>query len=139
MNEDRTAADYAKRLRRVELMISKILRVGVVTSLAIIVAGTLLSFVHHPDYLTSPSELARLTKPGAAFPRTLTQVVHGLRQLRGQAGVVVGLLLLVATPVARVAASTVGFAYLRERTYVVITTVVFALLVLSFWCGRAAG
>ena len=127
------------RTRRAELAISTVLRVGVSVSLAIIVAGTILSFVHHPTYVSSSAELARLTKPGAAFPRTLEQVLAGLRDGRGQAVVVLGLLVLIATPVARVAVSILGFFYQRDRVFVVFTTVVLILLLLSFWLGRIEG
>ncbi len=125
--------------RRVELVISTLLRVGVATSLTVVVAGTILSFVHHPGYVSAPAALAHLTQPGAAFPHTLSEVLEGLRAGRGQAVVVLGLLLLIATPVLRVAASIVGFVYQRDRTYVVITSIVLTLLLLSFWLGRAGG
>jgi uncharacterized membrane protein len=127
------------RARRVELAISTLLRVGVSVSLAIIVAGTILSFVHHPAYASSSAELARLTKPGAAFPHTLVQVLAGLREGRGQAVVMLGLLVLIATPVARVAVSILGFFYQRDRVFVLFTTVVLVLLLLSFWLGRVEG
>jgi uncharacterized membrane protein len=46
-------------------------------------------------------------------------------------------LLLVATPVARVAFSIVGFALERDRLYVVITTIVLAILLYSLIAGVA--
>jgi uncharacterized membrane protein len=46
---------------------------------------------------------------------------------------------LVATPVARVALSIAVFARQRDRTYVVITSIVLGLLLLSFALGRAGG
>ena len=42
-----------------------------------------------------------------------------------------GLLLLIATPVARVAFSLVAFIRQRDRTYIVITTIVLGLLLYS--------
>jgi uncharacterized membrane protein len=140
MSRDTTQPPVTERTpaRDVELVISTLLRVGVATSLTVIVAGTILSFVHHPDYVSTPDALTHLTEPGAAFPHTLSQVSEGLRQQRGQAVIVVGVLLLIATPVLRVAASIVGFIYQRDRVYVVITSIVLALLLLSFWLGRVA-
>jgi uncharacterized membrane protein len=139
MNRDaaRLQTEAPTPARRVELVISMLLRIGVATSLTVIVAGTILSFVHHPEYVSAPEALAHLTQPGAAFPHTLSQVLDSLRAQRGQAVVVIGVLLLVATPVLRVAASIVGFVYQRDRAYVAITSVVLALLLLSFWLGRA--
>jgi uncharacterized membrane protein len=135
--EGENPADH--RTRQVELLISNLLRIGVVTSLAVVVAGTVLSFVHHPDFLSSPRELARLTTPGAAFPRTPGEVLAGLRRFQGRAVVVLGLLLLVATPVMRVAVSVFAFVYERDRKFVLITSIVLALLLLSFVLGKAEG
>jgi uncharacterized membrane protein len=128
----------AARVRKVELLISNLLRFGVATSLVIIVAGTLLSFVHHPDYVAAPAELKRLAQPGAAFPHTVAEVRVGVANLRGQAIVVVGLLVLLATPVARVAVSIFAFLYQGDRAFVVLTTTVLLLLLLSFVLGRVA-
>ena len=50
-----------------------------------------------------------------------------------------GLLLLIATPVARVAASIVLFARERDFTFVIITTTVLLLLLLSFVLGATGG
>jgi uncharacterized membrane protein len=127
------------RARAVELLISNLLRVGVAASLLLVAAGTVISFVHHPDYLTQPPALQRLTTPGAAFPHTIRDVIRGVEDFRGQAIVMVGLMLLIATPVARVAVSILGFVYERDRRYVIITTIVLALLVLSFVLGKAEG
>jgi uncharacterized membrane protein len=134
-----TTTPPADRARSVELLISNLLRIGVVTSLLVIVAGTMVSFIRHPEYLSQPPALQRLTTPGAAFPHTLRDVIHGLREGRGQSVVIVGLLLLIATPVVRVAVSVLGFVYEGDRRYVVITVIVLALLVVSFVLGKAEG
>ncbi len=123
----------------IEVLISTLLRTGVLTSVFFIAAGTLISFVHHPEYLRSAEELRRLTQPGAAFPRTLRQVYDGLVDFRGQAFVMLGLFLLIATPVARVAVSILIFLVERDRIFAVLTTVVLGLLLLSFVLGRVEG
>jgi uncharacterized membrane protein len=124
---------------QLELLISRVLRVGIISSMAIILAGTLLSFVHHREYVTSPAELERLTRPGAAVPQTLHGVWIGVLGLRGQSIVTLGLLLLILPPVLRVATSVLWFAAERDRTYLAITTVVLVLLLLSFVLGNALG
>jgi uncharacterized membrane protein len=121
-----------------ESLISTLLRVGVATSLCLVVLGTIVSFVHHPSYLSSPQDLKPLTQPGAA-PSTLGEVAAGLAQLRGQAIVTLGLLLLVATPIARVSLSIVIFAREGDRRFVLITTLVLSLLIASFLLGQAGG
>ena len=127
------------RVRAIELLISNLLRVGVVTSLLFVLIGETISFVRHPEYLRHPPALQRLTSPGAAFPHTLHDVLRGVRDGRGQAIVMIGLLLLIATPVVRVAVSILAFVYERDWRYVVITTLVLGLLVLSFVLGKAEG
>ncbi|MDQ1517080.1 MAG: hypothetical protein QOE80_2910 [Actinomycetota bacterium] len=134
--EDSQAED---RVRRVELAISSLLRIGVLTSLLVVLAGTVVTFVHHPHYLSSRHDLVPLTKPGAEFPHTVPSVIRGLEHSQGRAIVMAGLLLLIATPVLRVAISVLAFVYQRDRTFVVITTVVLALLLTSFVLGRGGG
>lgn len=133
------ATDQDARVRRAELIISAVLRVGVVTSLVVIVAGSLLTFLHHPEYISGASDLDRLTRPGSAMPHSLREVVTGILNLRGQSIVAAGLLLLILTPVVRVGVSILAFRAQRDGTYVLITSGVFVLLLLSFVLGRPAG
>jgi uncharacterized membrane protein len=126
-------------VRRAELIISGVLRTGVLLSMAIILAGTLLTFVRHREYVSSPAELVRLSQPGEAVPQTLQDVLSGVRELRGQSIVAAGLLLLILTPVVRVATSILVFVAQSDRTYVLITSVVLLLLLLSFLLGHALG
>ncbi len=136
-NSPRTSGPEAdERVRRVELLISNLLRTGVIASLTIILIGTILSFVHHPAYVSSSAELQHLTQTGAAFPYTWRDVMAGVKDLRGQAIVVVGLLLLIATPIGRVAVSILAFIYQRDRVYTLITLAVLCLLLLSFVLGK---
>jgi uncharacterized membrane protein len=129
-----SAAD--ERVRRVELIISTLLRVGVLVSLALIVIGTIVSFVHHPDYFTSAANFNRLTAPGAAFPHTLNGVLEGLGAASGQAIVMLGLLVLIATPVLRVAVSIFAFVYQEDWLFMGITALVLLLLLFSFVLGK---
>lgn len=127
--------DADERVRNVELLISNLLRTGVLVSLALVVIGTVIAFVHHPDYFTSPTDLSRLVKPGAAFPHSMSEVIEGILLLRGQAIVTLGLLLLIATPVMRVAVSIFAFIYQDDWIFTCITALVLLLLLLSFFLG----
>jgi len=124
------------RLRRVELVISVLLRGGVIVSLSLVVFGTVLSFLHHPSYLHSASDLQRLASPGAAFPHSPHEIKEALQAWQGQAFVAAGLIVLIATPVMRVAVSILAFLYQRDRVFVLLTTIVLALLLLSFVLGN---
>jgi uncharacterized membrane protein len=144
MNESakKTANDAPPRLvaaGRVELIISVLLRTGVLLSLLVIIAGLTLTFAHHPQYLQSSAAGKRLASPDAEFPHSLGEMSRGLLALRGQAMVVLGLLMLIATPILRVAVSIAAFAIDRDWTYVAITTTVLLVLLLSFFLLGKAG
>ncbi len=124
-------------VHHVELIISTLLRIGVTVSLLTVIAGTVISFMHHPDYLKGKSELAGLTTPGQALPHSVGEIFQGIAEGRGQALVLLGLLLLLATPVMRVAISIFAFLFQKDWTFSIITTVVLLLLLLSFMLGRA--
>ena len=119
-------------MKRVERLISWLLLGGVATSMATVLFGLLLMFVHHREYLQSAADCRRLTAPGAAFPHTLADVPRGVVDGRGQAVVALGLLLLIATPILRVAVSLLGFVLQRDPTYAVISAVVLIVLLISF-------
>ena len=136
---DRTEGEGVDRVRRVELTISNLLRIGVLTSLVVVVFGTAVTFVHHPGYVTSGRDLHRLTGPDADFPHSVPAVIRGIEHHQGRSLVVAGLLLLIATPVLRVAVSIVAFAVQRDRMFVVVTSIVLAVLLASFILGKAGG
>jgi uncharacterized membrane protein len=76
--------------------------------------------VHYGEFRGQPPELT-----------SVAGVVRGVRALDPRAVIQLGLLLLIATPVARVAFSLVAFLRQRDRTYVVITSIVLLLLLYS--------
>jgi uncharacterized membrane protein len=70
------------------------------------------------------------------FPHTLDQVWAGLLVFQPQAIIALGLVLLIATPVIRVAASVIAFALEHDRRYVIITFAVLVILIASFVLGK---
>ncbi len=133
---DKSPMQRADAVRRVELLLSRLLRAGVVVSLLTVVTGLVMSFARHPDYSRSVEALERLTHPDTAMARSLGDVWRGIAEGRGQAVTALGLLLLIATPVVRVAASVVAYLVERDWTYAIITGIVLALLVVSFVIGK---
>jgi uncharacterized membrane protein len=117
-----------------ELLISNLLRSGVVLSLTLVTFGMSLTFFHHPDYFSSAQALQRLTAPERG-PHDLADVLADVMNARGQAFVMVGLLVLMATPVLRVALSLLVFSRQKDRAFVTVTSVVLGLLLLSFLVG----
>jgi uncharacterized membrane protein len=122
-----------------DAIVATLLRVGVLLSIAIIAAGMVITFVHHPDYFSSRPALGSLTAPDAHFPSTIGEVITGVRHGSGQAIVTAGLLVLILIPVARVALSIVLFVIERDRLYAAITATVLVVLLISFVVGRAGG
>ncbi|HUN43707.1 MAG TPA: TSUP family transporter [Acetobacteraceae bacterium] len=118
-------------IRKTELIISGVLRGGVLLSVAVILTG-----IGYFYALRFAGELAHPT-----FPDTLQSVFNGVIAGKPLAIVVLGLLILLATPVVRVAASVVAFAVEEDRTYVIITCLVLTILLISIfgvgsWIGR---
>jgi uncharacterized membrane protein len=75
---------------------------------------------------------------GADFSPAPAAILRDLLAMRGRAFVAAGLLVLIATPVMRVAASLLVFAWRRDRAFLAITALVLAVLVASFLIGNAA-
>jgi uncharacterized membrane protein len=119
----------------VDIAISNLLRAGVLVSMAVVVTGLVFTFVHHPQYVRSRTDLGPLTNADVVYSHRVRDVFSEIREGRGQAIVMLGLLMLIATPVARVAFSIVAFALERDRLYVAITVVVLTLLAISFILG----
>jgi uncharacterized membrane protein len=104
------------------LIVARVLLAGVVLSAVLILAGFIASlFVGWDGSLLGAA-------PGGD-PTDVGAIAEGLQNLRPQAIVQLGLLTLVLTPMARVAASLVLFAVERDRTYVVVSVIVLAILI----------
>lgn len=124
--------------RWVDTLIAGILRTGVISSVVVILTGMVVTFIHHPEYVSSHAALSSLTDPTHLFPHSLGSVLSEATANHGQALIMAGLLLLIATPVVRVAASILIFVIERDALYAGITCLVLALLLLSFVLGTAA-
>jgi uncharacterized membrane protein len=127
----------------IEDIIGWILRVGVFASAVLIALGVALLFVtQQTGYADSFNNLAQLVQYNqnrqAAFPSNPADVLRGLAQFKPYAFIALGLLLLIATPVIRVAASVVIFALEHDYAYVLITLFVLLILVVSFLLGKAS-
>jgi uncharacterized membrane protein len=112
--------------RQADLVISKVLRGGVLSSASIIVVGVVTFYVRYALYGAD-------THP---FPHSFGAVITGIVHGDARSVIVLGLLVLLITPVLRVAVSILAFALERDWRYVVITSIVLCVLVLSFFLGR---
>jgi len=117
--------------QRVEQAIGRLLRVGVVAAAALVAVGAVLYLAHHGGELAD----YRVFRGERADLRSVGGVLAGARELAGRDVIQLGLLVLLATPVARVAFSVVAFAFQRDRLYVAVTLFVLAILLWSLAGG----
>jgi len=106
---------------RMDAIIAKLLRLGVASAAALVLAGGVayvaLSGRASPDYRSfHPEMLGLAAMRKLAWPEALIEI---------------GLLLLIATPVARVVFSLAAFVFERDRMYAAFTVAVLAVLVNS--------
>jgi uncharacterized membrane protein len=109
-----------------ESIIGNLLRAGVVLAAAVVLAG---GVWYLADSGSRPVDYRHF--------RPDTRGLHSLATLpRPEALILAGLLILIATPVARVVFSLVAFALERDRVYVAVTAIV--LLTLLYSIGTAS-
>ncbi len=129
-------------LTRMELVISYALRIGVFLSAAIILVGILRFALTQntgyapvlPHHLQDILTFHQNSGPGF-FPTTLQAVVSGAMAGKPYAIIALGMLLLILTPIVRVALSVVFFLAQRDWLYVGITLFVLAVLSFSLFSG----
>jgi uncharacterized membrane protein len=117
---------------RVDLVIGNLLRFGVLASALVVLADGLLLLVREgrrpaPDLHEFLPERPELRSP--------IGVLRESTGLHSRAVIMLGLLLLIATPVARVLFSVVAFARQRDYLYVAFTLLVLAVLLYSLFSG----
>ncbi len=112
---------------RVESVIGNLLRAGVVIAALLVLAGGAVYLFQHgadrPDRAVFRGEPAGLRSATGVFREAAQGSPRGLIQL--------GLLALIATPIARVAFSVYAFLRQRDYLYVAVTVVVLSLLLFS--------
>ncbi len=109
---------------RFDILLAQVLRAGVVLSAVVVAAGGLVFLARHG--LERPSYAVFRGEPSAL--RSIHGILSEAMRVSGRGIIQCGLLLLVATPIARVVFSVVGFARQRDWLYVTITLIVLALL-----------
>ena len=117
--------------QRMELVVSTILRSGVLISGVVVLAGAVLYLTRHWNELVAYHRFHGQPEED----RLIGSIIKGVAQGRAKSVMQLGILLLIGTPVARVAFSLVGFALERDRVYIAITSIVLAILLYSLIAG----
>ena len=112
------------------VVISNLLRYGLVVSTALVILGVALVFADMPSGF--PGSLPVLVSQNYGKPTlSVGSLFSGLAAGNPGSVIELGLVVLLATPVARVAASVIIFAEEKDRAYVAITLFVLIVLLLS--------
>jgi uncharacterized membrane protein len=115
--------------RKVENIIGNLLRTGVLISALVVLFGGVVYLARHGnsplEYREFRGEPTQLRQIGGIFRETLSFSGRGIIQF--------GLLLLIATPVARVGMSILGFAAERDWMYVGFASIVLVILLYSLF------
>jgi uncharacterized membrane protein len=115
---------------KLDASIGTLLRAGTLSSAFVILLGGVLYLARHsqdrPDYHTFHGVPAHL--------HTFSGIFSGAFHGESLAIIQLGLLMLIATPIARVLFSVIAFLAERDYLYVVISAIVLAVLLYSlFW------
>jgi uncharacterized membrane protein len=114
-----------------DAVLAHVLRGGVLLSASIVACGGALFLARHgmqrPEYHVFRGESSTL--------RAIVGIVTEAITLGGRGLIQLGLLFLIATPIARVVLSVVGFARQRDWLYVLVTLTVLTLLTYSLTGG----
>jgi uncharacterized membrane protein len=121
---------------RVEDVISKLLRIGVIASALIVFSGGILHLILDgrqpaPDLHDFHKEPEKMRNP--------VRILREAQSLHELGLIMLGLLLLIATPVARVIFSVAAFALQRDSLYVFFTLLVLSVLMYSLFSGYISG
>lgn len=123
--------------RDMEMLIGKLLRYGVMTACGITIFGGIIYLFQQngvrPDY--SPVADSKPFPGVAYYLRELTTIFPRVLAFDGAAIIQLGVCVLVATPILRVAFSVIGFLVERDYMYVVITLLVLLIIIANMVLG----
>ncbi len=114
------------------VIISNLLKYGVLVSTILVVIGLVMLFLNTPQAF--PSSVQQLVASNYGKPTlNLSQLFDGVAAANPVFLIQLGLIVLLATPVARVVASVMMFAAERDMLYVAITLIVLAVLLFGLF------
>ena len=113
----------------VEQVIGRLLQAGVILASIVVIVGGALLLARHGAEATAFSVFRGSASTLRSVGATFSGAMHG----EPKAIVQLGLVLLIATPVARVALTLAAFAAQRDRLYVAMTALVLTLLLIGLF------
>ncbi|CUS26234.1 integral membrane protein [Paucilactobacillus oligofermentans DSM 15707 = LMG 22743] len=111
-------------MQKVEIIIGKVMQVGVFVAATVMIIGILILFVSgNSGY------------EGNVHPHDFNSIISGVLSLKSYAIIMSGLFLLILTPVLRVVVSIYAFVVAGDKLYVWITTAVLIILIIAMVIG----
>lgn len=115
-----------------QYVIGNLLRWGVWSSMAIaLLGGSIYLYRHGQEIVNYP----RFEEQDHDMLSILKDIFHGIASGHGRAIIMLGIILLFATPVMRVIFSLIGFALEKDKLYVLITLIVLMIIFVSIQGG----
>jgi uncharacterized membrane protein len=119
--------------KQIDKWMGLLLRTGVILAASVVLAGGVVFLARNP---TLPINYCVFRGEPQGF-RTISGIIGEARAFRGRGLIQLGLLILIATPIARVAFSVFAFLFERDWKYTGFTLAVLALLLYSLLGGRS--
>lgn len=114
---------------KLEILIGRMLQTGVLLAAAIVLTGGVMYLLHaagpRPDYSHFHGVALHLRTPSGMW--------HGMLHGDAESVIQLGLVVLIATPVARVIFAGAGFLLERDQLYFWVSAAVLAVLLYSLW------
>lgn len=116
--------EMRKEIDDIEKIIGKIMQIGVLIAAAVLGVGlALLLITGQTGYVAG------------VHPHSVSAIAQGVLHLRPYAVMMLGIFLLILTPVLRVAVSIYAFIKEKDRLYAGITTIVLIILLVAMVIG----
>ncbi len=117
----------------IHTIIGELLRWGIIISSVLVLAGGITFLIRHgaskADYTVFHAE--------SSIYLSLGKIIHGVLEWKGKDVIQLGLIVLIATPTARLLFSLVSFMIEKDRIYIIITLIVLSVIAFSMFSGMA--
>jgi uncharacterized membrane protein len=115
-----------------QVVIGWVLRIGVITSIAIVFLGGILYLYRHGNSMPNYTKFT-----GVPDFVKVDGIINGILNFKGQSIIQAGVILLIATPILRIVFSAIGFVLEKDYLYVGISLLVLLIILISTISGQA--
>lgn len=116
-----------------QTLLGNVLRAGTVISISVVFFGGVIYLYRHGHSIAEYKTFTGVP----AFVQHFGGLMEGAIDLKGQAIIQLGIMMLIATPILRVIISAAGFALERDYLYVGISVLVLLIILASMFGGHA--